>query len=47
MLVARGRAEGLLQFGDTPQAVLAALAPLAAFLLVGVLLARSAATGRP
>jgi hypothetical protein len=38
-LVARGRSEGLLQFGDTPQAVLAALTPLAAFLLVGVLLA--------
>ncbi len=38
MLVARGRAEGLRQFGDTPQAVLAALAPLLAFLLVGILL---------
>ncbi len=39
MLVARGRAEGLRQFGDTPQSVLAALAPLVAFLLVGVVLA--------
>ncbi len=38
MLVARGRAEGLRQFGDTPQSVLAALAPLLAFLLVGVVL---------
>ena len=39
MLVARGRAEGLRQFGDTPQSVLAALTPLVAFLLVGVVLA--------
>ena len=39
LLVARGRAEGLRQFGDTPQAVLAALTPLVAFLLVGVVLA--------
>ena len=39
LLVARGRAEGLRQFGDTPQAVLAALTPLMAFLLVGVVLA--------
>ena len=39
MLVARGRAEGLRQFGDTSQSVLAALAPLLAFLLVAVLLA--------
>ena len=38
LLVARGRAEGLRQFGDTPQSVLAALAPLLAFLLVGVVL---------
>ena len=38
MLVARGRAEGLRQFGDTPQSVLAALAPLMAFLLVGAVL---------
>ena len=37
-LVARGRPEGLAQFGSTPQSVLAALAPLLAFLLVGVLL---------
>ncbi len=35
LLVARGRKDGLAQFGNTPQAVLAALAPLAAFLLVG------------
>ncbi len=38
MLVARGRAEGLRQFGSSPQSVLGALAPLMAFLLVGVLL---------
>ncbi len=38
-LVARGRSEGLRQFGDTPQSVLAALTPLVAFMLVGVLLA--------
>ena len=36
--VARGRKDGLLQFGDTPEAVLAALAPLVAFLLVGAVL---------
>ena len=36
--VARGRKDGLLQFGDTAQAVLAALAPLVAFLLVGALI---------
>jgi hypothetical protein len=34
LLVARGKAEGLLQFGGTREAVLAALAPLAAFLVV-------------
>ncbi len=38
MLIARGRAEGLRQFGDTSQSVLAALAPLLAFLLVGLAL---------
>ena len=38
LLVARGRPEGLRRFGDTPQSVLAALAPLLAFLLVGVVL---------
>ena len=36
--VARGRKDGLLQFGDTAPAVLAALAPLVAFLLVGALI---------
>ena len=35
--VARGRKDGLQQFGDTAQAVLAALAPLVAFLLVGAI----------
>lgn len=34
-MVARGQKAGLAQFGNTPQAVLAALTPLAAFLLVG------------
>ena len=38
LLLARGRAEGLRQFGDTPQAFLASLAPLIAFPLVGYLL---------
>ncbi len=36
--VARGRKDGLLQFGDSPEAVLAALAPLLAFLMVGAVL---------
>lgn len=36
--VARGRADGLMQFGDTPQAFLASLAPLIAFPLVGGML---------
>ena len=36
--VARGRKDGLLQFGDSPQSVLAALAPLVAFLLVGAVI---------
>ena len=36
--VARGRKEGLLQFGGTPEAVLAALAPLVAFLLVAAVI---------
>lgn len=36
--VARGRKDGLLQFGDTAQAVLAGLAPLVALLLVGAVL---------
>jgi hypothetical protein len=33
--LARGRADGLVQFGDTPQAFLGSLAPLIAFPLVG------------
>lgn len=37
-LVARGRAEGVALFGDTPRAFLAGLAPLLAFPLVGALL---------
>ncbi len=36
--VARGRADGLAEFGDTIQAFLASLAPLLAFPLVGALL---------
>lgn len=36
--LARGRADGLLLFGDTPQAFLASLAPLLAFPIVGALL---------
>ena len=36
--VARGRADGVQQFGDTAQSVLAAMAPLIAFLLVGALI---------
>ncbi len=35
LLLARGRADGLRQFGDTPPAFLASLAPLIAFPLVG------------
>ncbi len=35
LLLARGRADGLRQFGDTPSAFLASLAPLIAFPLVG------------
>ncbi|MDE2582985.1 MAG: hypothetical protein KGL52_15230 [Rhodospirillales bacterium] len=38
LLLARGRAEGLEQFGYTPQAFLSSLAPLVAFPLVGYLL---------
>lgn len=37
-LIARGRAEGIALFGDTPQAFLASLAPLIAFPLVGAFL---------
>ncbi len=36
--LARGRKDGLRQFENTPQAVLAGLAPLAAFMLVGAVL---------
>ena len=36
--VARGRKDGLQQFGDSAQALLGALAPLVAFLLVGAVL---------
>lgn len=36
--LARGRVDGLQQFGDTPQAFLASLAPLLAFPIVGALL---------
>ena len=36
--LARGRVDGLAQFGDTPQAFLASLAPLLAFPIVGALL---------
>ncbi len=35
LLLARGRADGLRQFGDTPSAFLGSLAPLIAFPLVG------------
>jgi hypothetical protein len=38
LLIARGRAEGLAQFGNTSQAFLASLAPLVAFPLVGGML---------
>ena len=36
--LARGRVDGLAEFGDTPQAFLASLAPLLAFPIVGALL---------
>jgi hypothetical protein len=39
LLLARGRVEGLAQFDDTPQAVLQALAPLAAMMIVSLGLA--------
>ncbi len=38
MRLARGRVDGLAQFGDTPQAFLSSLAPLLAFPIVGALL---------
>ena len=37
--VARGRADGLRHFGNTPQAVVGALTPLLAFMLVGGMVA--------
>jgi hypothetical protein len=39
LLLARGRADGLAQFDGTPQAVLSALAPLAALMIVSLTLA--------
>ena len=47
LLLARGRAEGLALFGDTPDAFLASLAPWLGFLLVGgfVLLAVQPSAG--
>ncbi len=45
LLLARGRAEGLRYFDDTKQAVLSSLAPLAALLLVGVVLALASGAG--
>ncbi len=39
LLLARGRADGLAQFGGTPQSVLSALAPLAAMMIVSLALA--------
>jgi hypothetical protein len=43
--VATGRADGLAQFGDTPEAFLGSLAPLVAFPLVGALLMLSQGEG--
>src|SRR5689334_22426310 len=43
--LARGRADGLDQFGNTPQAFLASLAPLVAFPLVGGILMLSGGGG--
>jgi hypothetical protein len=39
LLLARGRADGLAHFDSTPQAVLSALAPLAALMIVSLVLA--------
>ncbi len=39
LMLAGGRADGLAHFGDTPQALLAALAPLTAMLVVALFLA--------
>jgi hypothetical protein len=47
VLLARGRAEGLRQFGDTSPAFLASLAPLVAFPLVGALLMLGHGDGLP
>jgi len=46
-LLARGRADGLRQFGDTPSAFLASLAPLIAFPLVGAGLMLAQGGGLP
>lgn len=45
LLLARGKADGLRHFGDTRKAVLAALAPLSAFILVALGLALLANAG--
>ncbi len=47
LLLARGRADGLRQFGDTPAAFLASLAPLIAFPLVGAVLMLGQGGGWP
>jgi hypothetical protein len=47
LLLARGRADGLGQFGDTPPAFLASLAPLIAFPLVGAGLTLAQGQGLP
>ena len=47
LLLARGRADGLRQFGDTPPAFLASLAPLIAFPLVGAGLMLAQGQGLP
>lgn len=47
LLLARGRADGLSQFGDTPPAFLASLAPLIAFPLVGAGLMLAQGDGLP
>ena len=47
LLLARGRADGLHQFGDTPPAFLASLAPLIAFPLVGAGLMLGQGEGLP
>lgn len=47
MRLARGRADGLLQFGSTPDSFLASLAPLIAFPLVGGILMLIGGGGLP